>query len=80
MSYAVALTESVFPAQTDGVMRNLTLGDQLHETAEQLPDKTGLVEFDIDGHISRSWTWHELLADSKGMALALARRFQPGES
>jgi len=28
MSYAVELTESYFPAQADGDVRDLTLGDQ----------------------------------------------------
>lgn len=79
MSYAVELTESVFPAQPDGVVRDMTLGDQLRETAVRFPNKTGLVEIDIDGNIGRSWTYAELLAQSEKLALSLAGRFQPGE-
>jgi non-ribosomal peptide synthetase component E (peptide arylation enzyme) len=75
MRYAVALSESVFPAQADGVVRDLSLGDQLRETAEQFPDKTGLVEVDIDGNIGRSWTYKALLAESEALALKLAGRF-----
>ena len=80
MSYAVELTESYFPAQAEGIVRDITLGDQLRETAERLPDKTGLVEVDIDGRVGRSWTYAELLVESEELALILAGRFQPGES
>ena len=79
MSYAVALTESVFPAQAVGEVRGLTLGDQFRETGQRFPYKTGLVEIDIDGHIGRSWTYHELLAESEALARIMAGRFQPGE-
>jgi fatty-acyl-CoA synthase len=79
MSYAVELTESYFPAQADGEVRDLTLGDQLRETAQRYPHKTGLVEVDIDGNLGRQWSYAELLAECETLALGLAARFEPGE-
>ena len=79
MSYQVELTESHFPARVDGIVRNLTLGEQLRETARHHPTQTGLVEVDIEGKIGRSWTYSELLTDSENLALVLAGRFRPGE-
>jgi len=35
MSYQVALAESIFPAQAEGVVRDLTPGEQLRETARR---------------------------------------------
>ena len=72
MSYQVTLAESYFPAQSDLELRDLTIGDQLRETAQQYPDKTGLVEVDIDGNTARSWTYTELLVDSESLAQALS--------
>ena len=79
MSYQVELTESHFPARVDGIVRNLTLGEKLRETARHHPTQTGLVEVDIEGKIGRSWTYSELLTDSENLALVLAGRFRPGE-
>ena len=79
MNYQVGLTESHFPARVDGIVRNLTLGEQLRETARHHPSQTGLVEVDIEGKIGRSWTYSELLTDSENLALVLAGRFRPGE-
>ena len=79
MSYAVELTESHFEAQVDGVVRNITIGDQLRETAGNFPDAIGLVEVDINGEIGRRLTYQELLTISEAMACTLAGRFAPGE-
>ncbi|MBT6350103.1 MAG: AMP-binding protein, partial [Proteobacteria bacterium] len=79
MSYEVQLTESYFPAQSDGAIRKVTLGEQLRETTKRYPEKIALVEIDIDGLTGRSWTYRELLSTSETLALALAGRFTPGE-
>ncbi len=79
MSYAVRLTESLFPARTDADIRAITIGGQLRLTARHCPDKTALVEVDDRGRIGRSWTYSGLLAECEEQALALASRFQPGE-
>ena len=79
MSYEVQLTESYFPAQSDGAIRKVTLGEQLWETTKRYPEKIALVEIDIDGLTGRSWTYRELLSTSETLALALAGRFTPGE-
>ena len=79
MSYEAQLTESYFPAQSDGAIREITLGEQLRETTKQYPGKVALVEIDIDGLAGRSWTYRELFLTSENLALALAGRFAPGE-
>ena len=34
--YNIDLTESLFPPQTDGVLRDITVGELLRETADRL--------------------------------------------
>jgi fatty-acyl-CoA synthase len=77
--YQFNLTESMVPAQTDAEVREITIGDLLREIAQQFPERTGLVEIDIEGNTARQWTYSELLADSEKLAKALASRFAPGE-
>lgn len=77
--YDVQLSEALFPAQTDGVIREITVGGLLREVASEFPSAPALVEVDMDGQTGRRWTYTELLADSERLALALATRFRPGE-
>ena len=79
MGYAVNLTKSIFPAQSDSELRDMTLGDLLRETAEAFPDKVGLVDVDLSGVVGRSWTYSQMLTDSVSMAHRLAEQFDPGE-
>jgi fatty-acyl-CoA synthase len=79
MSYAIRLTESLFPAQTDSQVQSITIGEQLKLTAQAYPQEIALVEVDIDGDIGRSWTWSSLLTECEEQAFALASRFLPGE-
>ena len=77
--YDVQLSEALFPAQTDGVIREITVGGLLREVASEFPSAPALVEVDMDGQTGRRWTYTELLADSERLALALTTRFRPGE-
>ncbi len=77
--YNVRLSESLFPAQTDDAVREITVGGLLREIATQRPAAEALVEVDQDGQPGRRWTYTQLLADSERLALALATRFRPGE-
>jgi fatty-acyl-CoA synthase len=77
--YRVELLESLFPAQTDAEVREITIGDLLREIANQYPDSIALVEVDIDGNIGRQWTYQQLFAESEALACALVSRFEPGE-
>ena len=77
--YDVRLSEALFPAQTDGVVREITVGGLLREIATQRPTAEALVEVDQDGQPGRRWTYTELLADSERLALALVTRFRPAE-
>jgi fatty-acyl-CoA synthase len=77
--YALQLTESYCPAQTDAVLLDTTVGSILREAAAKWPDAPALYEVDGDGLLGRRWSYAELLADSERLAHALLTRFQPGE-
>jgi fatty-acyl-CoA synthase len=77
--YRVHLTESYFPAQTDDVVLETTVGGALRERAAKTPGAEALVEADIEGAIRRRWTFAELLAESEALARALLSRYRPGE-
>ena len=77
--YALTLTESWCPAQTDEELYDTTVGDVLRAAAARTPDAAALHEVDGDGELRRRWTYAELLADSERLAHALLTRFQPGE-
>ena len=77
--YNVRLSEALFSAQTDGVVREITVGGLLREVAAQHLDAPAVVDVDMDGQTGRTWTYGELLADSEELALALSTRFRPGE-
>lgn len=77
--YALTLTESYCPAQTDEPLTDATVGDVLRATAARSPDAAALQEVDGDGALGRQWTYAELLTDSERLAHALLTRYQPGE-
>ncbi|CAN5318659.1 AMP-binding protein [soil metagenome] len=77
--YRVTLTESYFPAQTDDVILETTVGGVLSAQAALTPDAEALVEADLAGAIGRRWTYGELLADAERLARALLSRYRPGE-
>jgi fatty-acyl-CoA synthase len=77
--YAMRLTESYCPAQTDEELHDTTVGDVLREAAARMPDAPALHEADANGELRRHWTYKALLADSERLAYALLTRYQPGE-
>ena len=77
--YDIKLTESLFPPQTDGELRDITVGELLRETAEKFPDSIAMVDIALDGSPGQQWNYSELLTISEKLALALASRFEPGE-
>ena len=77
--YSLRLSDSLVSAQTDNVVREITIGGLLCETAAQHPSAPALVEVNLEGETDRSWTYAELLTDSEKLALALSTRFTPGE-
>ena len=77
--YDVNLTESLFPPQTDGLLRDITVGELLRETVDRLPKSTALVDVSLDGTVGREWNYGELLETSEKLAIALTSRFKPGE-
>ena len=77
--YDFNLTDSHAPAQQDTDVRDTTVGALLREVAAATPDAPALVEVGIDGNTGRRWTYGELLADAKRLALALSTRFVAGE-
>ena len=77
--YALTLSDSYCPAQTDEALLDTTVGDVLRAAAARTPDAPALHEVDGDGELRRRWTYAELLADSERLAHALLTRYQPGE-
>lgn len=77
--YDLNLTESYVPAQPDGTLLDLTVGDLLREQAAALPDAVAVTAVAADGTLGQSWSHAELLADAERLALSLTTRFEPGE-
>jgi len=76
--YRVSLTQSYFPAVGDEAVEKLTIGDMLRRRAEAHADTFALKALGYDGAIGRTWTYAELLKDSKRLGRALASRHAPG--
>jgi fatty-acyl-CoA synthase len=74
-----SLTESFWPAEAGGEIRDITLPDLLREAAEAHPDRVALVDAAPDPADRRSWTYRELLAVTERAARALLGRFEPGD-
>ena len=64
---------------TDEPIRDMTLGDLLVEAADHAPDRVALIAGIPDQSGRRSWTYAELLHESRRTARALAARFDKGE-
>jgi fatty-acyl-CoA synthase len=77
--YALELTESYCPAQTDEELRGATVGGVLRDAAAKWPNAPALQEADADGILGRHWTYADLLADSERLAHALLTRYRSGE-
>ncbi|MFM5955423.1 MAG: AMP-binding protein [Novosphingobium sp.] len=77
--YALRLTESYCPAQTDEDLAETTVGGVLRAAAARTPDAPALHEVDGDGQLARQWSYAELLANSERLARALLTRYRPGE-
>jgi len=77
--YEIELTESLFPPQSNGELRDITIGGLLRETAEQFSDSIAIVDIALDGSPTQQWNYGELLTISEKLAMGLASRFEPGE-
>ena len=77
--YQVSLNDAYFPAQSDGELDNLSVGEALRRSAERFSDKIAVVDIDFKGNIGQSATYYELLSRSESLALALSTRYHPGE-
>lgn len=77
--YKVALTQSVFPAQSDHPVLETTVGALLRRVATERPDAPALVEVDGLGATARRWTFGDLMDDAERLAQALSTRIEPGE-
>jgi len=80
MASPMTLTESYWPATTDGPpLVDMTVGEMLREAAAEAPTTEAVVEGIPDTAARRRWTYGELLVQSERVARALAARFDPGE-
>lgn len=77
--YNLNLSESLVPAQTDDVVREITVGGLLREVAAEYGASPALVEVTIPGKTGRAWSYRELLIESETLASVLSTRFAPGE-
>jgi long-chain acyl-CoA synthetase len=77
--YAVSLTRSHFPAQTDDDVLGTTIPSVLAEAANETPRAIALIEADARGETGRRWSYEELERDTTKLARALCARFVPGE-
>ena len=75
----IELTESLFPPQTNGELRDITIGELLRETAEQFADSIAIVDIALDGSPTQPWSYGELLTISEKLEMGPASRFEPGE-
>ncbi len=74
-----ALVESLWPADEEDEVRDLTLGDLLREAVAAVPDRPALVEGVEDPTARRTWSYAELLDVAESVARALLERFGPGD-
>ena len=74
-----ALTQSLFPAETDQPISHSTIGENLEQIANEYPRREALVEITQAGNVGRRWTYNELYTQSQVLAQALASRFDKGE-
>jgi fatty-acyl-CoA synthase len=73
------LTRAYWPADTSAPVRETTIGSVLRDAARRTPDKTALIDGDLDRPDRRQRTFAELLADAERCAQALLTRFAPGD-
>ncbi len=71
--------ESYTCGPDEPVIRDLCIGELLHEAALSAPDRVALIAGLPDPGLRRQWTYAELYARSLDTARALAKRFRPGE-
>lgn len=77
--YEITLDQAFFPAQTDEVIKEISIGELLREVSSVHTDNTALVEVTVEGQLARHWTYTELLKESESLSYALASRFKQGE-
>ena len=77
--YDLNLTDSYVPAQADGTLVDLAVGDLLRKQAQGLPDNVVVTAVATNGDLGQSWTHTQLLAEAERLALSLTTRFGPGE-
>lgn len=73
-----ALSESLWPMDTDRPVLDITVGHLLRQAAAEAPDKLAIVSVAPERE-ARTWTYRELLDDAERAAAWLLDRFQPGE-
>jgi fatty-acyl-CoA synthase len=70
-------TAAYWPATSEAAVLNTSIGQLLRDAAAAVPDRLALVE-GIDPALARRWTYRELLADARRVAMALLSGFEPG--
>jgi fatty-acyl-CoA synthase len=77
---ALPLERSYWPADRSyAIEDDLTVGRLLERVTAAVPDRVALVDGAYDPSARRSWTYAELLEQSRRVARALLTRLEPGE-
>lgn len=79
MQAEVKLEESYWAADRSPELWETTLGDLLRQAAQQVPDRTALVEGNSVTRTTRRWSYRELLTTAERVARALLKHFSPGD-
>jgi fatty-acyl-CoA synthase len=73
------LTTSLYPADRSLPLIEKPIGQILLDAATRFGSAVALIDGQIDSSSRRAWTFDELAADSRQVAHALLRHFQPGD-
>ncbi|MEO5666176.1 MAG: AMP-binding protein [Nocardioides sp.] len=75
---AISELESRWLSDAAPDMRPITVGDSLRDAFAREPHRQAVMEA-VDGEVTASWTYEELLRDAERAARSLATRFTPGD-
>ncbi|CDO89000.1 hypothetical protein AWC29_21720 [Mycobacterium triplex] len=81
MTNVAGRSERAFvPLHSADLIEDVTVGDVLRRTAQEVPDAMALVEGLPPGQDRREWTYNQLLTESERAARAMLEHVDPGEA
>lgn len=73
------LTDSYWPATSEKVLLESTIGQELRSAAVEYPDRIAMIEGIPEFTKRRRWTYAQMLVDAERVARALLSRYKPGD-